>query len=373
MHLGLGGSQLGQDAAEAQRLLAELGPHPVVAGGGRIALVEDQVDHLQHRGEAFGKFGAAGHLEGDALVGQGALGAHDALGDRRLGHQEGARDLVGRQAADQAEREGHARLGGQHRMAGGEDQAQQVVADVVVEGGVEIGRRRLRRRPRARGPAPGACARSACDGAGGRWRDAWRPPSARRRACRGCRTWATAPAPRRGRPAPAPRRGRRRGPCGRGRRSAWPARCGRRLRLRDGCRSPPWRTDHTICRSAGASWRAARQGGYAWYSPLLALAILAHGLARFLLARGLLGRKDVGREVPSVEDRAQLAFALAQHLQEAPGPVDRLVHRLHLEQGVGGNQLLGFREGAIDDGDLAALRAGHACPSRWGAGHRWRA
>ena len=27
------------------------GPHPVVAGGGRVALVEDQVDDLQHRGQ----------------------------------------------------------------------------------------------------------------------------------------------------------------------------------------------------------------------------------------------------------------------------------------------------------------------------------
>ena len=102
--------ELGEDAAEAQRLLAELRPHPVVAGGRRVALVEDEVDDLQHRGEALGKLGAARHLEGDALLGQRALGADDALGDRRLGDEEGARDLVGRQAADQAQRQGDARL-----------------------------------------------------------------------------------------------------------------------------------------------------------------------------------------------------------------------------------------------------------------------
>ena len=51
MHLGLAGRQPRQDAAEPQRLLAQLRPHPVLAGGGRVALVEDEVDHLQHRGE----------------------------------------------------------------------------------------------------------------------------------------------------------------------------------------------------------------------------------------------------------------------------------------------------------------------------------
>ena len=49
MHLRLRREQLGQDASEPQRLLAQLGPHPVVAGGRRVALVEDQVDDLEHR------------------------------------------------------------------------------------------------------------------------------------------------------------------------------------------------------------------------------------------------------------------------------------------------------------------------------------
>jgi hypothetical protein len=44
------------------------------------------------------------------LVRQRAFGADDALGDRRFGHQEGAGDLLGRQAAEQPERERSARL-----------------------------------------------------------------------------------------------------------------------------------------------------------------------------------------------------------------------------------------------------------------------
>ena len=44
--------QLGQHAAQAQRLVAQRRAHPVVAGGGGVAFVEDQVDHLEHRGQA---------------------------------------------------------------------------------------------------------------------------------------------------------------------------------------------------------------------------------------------------------------------------------------------------------------------------------
>ena len=39
---GSRGRELGEDAAEPQRLLAERRPHPVVAGGRRVALVEDR-------------------------------------------------------------------------------------------------------------------------------------------------------------------------------------------------------------------------------------------------------------------------------------------------------------------------------------------
>ena len=49
---GSSGSSAGEDAAEPQRLLEQLRPHPVVAGGGGVALVEDQVDHLEHRARA---------------------------------------------------------------------------------------------------------------------------------------------------------------------------------------------------------------------------------------------------------------------------------------------------------------------------------
>ena len=87
------------------------GPHPVVAGGRRVALVEDEVDDLEHRRQAGGELGAARHLERDVLLGERPLGPDDALGDRRLRDEEGAGDLVGRQPAEQAQRERDPRLG----------------------------------------------------------------------------------------------------------------------------------------------------------------------------------------------------------------------------------------------------------------------
>src|SRR5439155_11418234 len=49
MDLRLPRSELGQDATETERVLAERGSHPVVTGGCRVALVENEVDDLEHR------------------------------------------------------------------------------------------------------------------------------------------------------------------------------------------------------------------------------------------------------------------------------------------------------------------------------------
>jgi hypothetical protein len=79
-----------------------------------------------------------GDLEGYALLGEGPLGSDDPLGDGRLRDQERPRDLLGLQAAEQTERERDARLGGQHRMAGREHHAQEVVLDLAVDGHVDV-------------------------------------------------------------------------------------------------------------------------------------------------------------------------------------------------------------------------------------------
>jgi hypothetical protein len=74
---------------------------------------------------------------------QRPLGADDALLDGRLGHEEGACDLIARQPAEQAQRERRSRLGGKDRVTGDEDKAQEIVADLIVQSRVEIGLRRF--------------------------------------------------------------------------------------------------------------------------------------------------------------------------------------------------------------------------------------
>ena len=114
-----------------QRVLAQRRPHPVVAGGGRVALVEHQVDHLEHRRQPGRELVAAGDLERHTGLGQRPLGAHHPLLHRRLGHEERAGDLLRGQAAEQPQRERHPGVRREHRVAGHEHQAEQVVADVV--------------------------------------------------------------------------------------------------------------------------------------------------------------------------------------------------------------------------------------------------
>ena len=138
--------ELGENPSQTQRVFTEGRPHPIAASRCRVAFVEDQVDDAEHRREALGTLLSTGDLEGHPLVGERALGADDALGDGGLGDEERARDLLGCQAAEQPERERHPRLDGQHGMARREDEAQEVVADVVcplIDGRLEIRDRRF--------------------------------------------------------------------------------------------------------------------------------------------------------------------------------------------------------------------------------------
>ncbi len=129
--LGLARHQRGEDAPQAQGVLAQRRPDPVLAGGCGVALVEDQVDHLEHRRQTVGQLIPAGDLERHAGLGERALGADDALRDGPLGDEERSGDLRRRKAAEQAQRQRDARLLGQDRVAGHEDQAQDVVLHVV--------------------------------------------------------------------------------------------------------------------------------------------------------------------------------------------------------------------------------------------------
>ena len=116
------------------------------------------------------------NFERHILLAQGPLGADDPLGDGRLGDQEGTSDLVGRQAAKQAQRERDARIGGKHRVAGGEHKTQEIVANLIVERGVEIGLRRILLNLKLVTELLVLSFDAACCGGKDRWLDASRRP-----------------------------------------------------------------------------------------------------------------------------------------------------------------------------------------------------
>jgi len=127
--LGFAGHHLGEHPAEPEGLVAEIVTDERVAAVRGVALVEDQVDDGEHSREALAQLSAFGHLVGQGAVADVALGAHEPLRDRRLGHEKGARDLGGRETADQSQGERHAAVGRQARVTAREDQPEPVVGD----------------------------------------------------------------------------------------------------------------------------------------------------------------------------------------------------------------------------------------------------
>ena len=99
-----------------------------LAAASRISLIEDEVDHGRHRGEAFGALHRARSLVGHARLRDPALGAGDALLHRGLGHEECARDLLDREAANHAQRQRDLLRRRQVGMAADEQEPQDVVA-----------------------------------------------------------------------------------------------------------------------------------------------------------------------------------------------------------------------------------------------------
>ena len=114
---------------QPDRLVAQRVPHHVASRSGQVALVEDQVDHRQHRGESLRQQGLRRHPDGDAGGADLVLGAHQALRHRRFLDQKGPGDLGGGETADQTKRQRHPGLGRERRVAAGEEQSQPVVAD----------------------------------------------------------------------------------------------------------------------------------------------------------------------------------------------------------------------------------------------------
>ncbi len=104
MRLGLVGHQLRERAAEPDRLGREV-------DAAAVTLVEDQVHDGQHCLEPIGKQVVGRDTERDSGGLDLALCAHEPLGHRRFRGQERVGDLVGRQTAESAQRQGDLRFG----------------------------------------------------------------------------------------------------------------------------------------------------------------------------------------------------------------------------------------------------------------------
>src|SRR5438552_1650976 len=130
--------ELGQDAAQTDSFFAQSRSDPVLAHGRGIALVENQVDHLEDRSEPCDALGPTRHLEPDVRLGEGPLRADDALGDARNRDEEPPRDLLGRQTTEYAKGERDTCVFREDWMARHEDEAEDIVPEVLVDRRVQV-------------------------------------------------------------------------------------------------------------------------------------------------------------------------------------------------------------------------------------------
>ncbi len=120
-----------QPVGEPDGLPAEVLADQGVAAVGRVALVEEEVDDLEHRVEPAGKLLGRRDLQRDLPIAEEPLGPDEPLGDRRLGGQEGAGDLGDAEAAGGLEGQGDLRLRRERRVIAREDHRELLVAEGI--------------------------------------------------------------------------------------------------------------------------------------------------------------------------------------------------------------------------------------------------
>ena len=123
------GSSRCSHPGQPDRLGGQVGAVQARRRGGGVALVEDQVQHVQHRAQPLPARSSAGGMRepGTPAGLDPLLGPADALGHRRLRDQERRGDLRGGQAADGAQGQRDLAGRGQGRVAAQEQQGQRVV------------------------------------------------------------------------------------------------------------------------------------------------------------------------------------------------------------------------------------------------------
>ena len=125
------GAEPRQQPAQADGFRGQVQAQRAVAAAGRVAFVEDEVEHAQHAAQALGELVRLRHFVGNARVAYLGLGAHDALRHGRRRYQKGMRDFFRRQAAHLAQGQGDAGFFRQAGVAAGEDEPQAIVFDLL--------------------------------------------------------------------------------------------------------------------------------------------------------------------------------------------------------------------------------------------------
>ena len=127
--LGLIGEQRHHGPCQPDRLGAQLAPDERITRGGRIPLVEDEIQHAQDTVQPLGKQLRRRDTERDARVPDLALRSDEALSEGRLGDEKGARDLGRGQPTERPQRERDPCVHRESRVAAREDEPQSVVWD----------------------------------------------------------------------------------------------------------------------------------------------------------------------------------------------------------------------------------------------------
>ena len=121
------GQESSEQAREPDRLRGQVCPVQRGTRARRVALVEQEVEHVQDHAEPILALRLGRQVEAGAGVPDRLLRAADALGHRGLGDQEGVRDLGRRQAADRSERQRELRRHRERRVAAQEQERERVV------------------------------------------------------------------------------------------------------------------------------------------------------------------------------------------------------------------------------------------------------
>ena len=112
---------------QSNRLVGQLDPLQRRTAARGVALIEDQVEDVEHRAQAIRALHGLRHGEGHARLADARLCPADPLRHRGFGEQERTRDLGGRQAAHRPQRQRDRGSRRQRRMAAQEQKDERVV------------------------------------------------------------------------------------------------------------------------------------------------------------------------------------------------------------------------------------------------------